>query len=417
VRRLAVIRAGAFREDASPIVRYASLRVAATCDRATGALGDASEHVVLLAIDKLGDLGCASEALGKLLSDEKGWRRPSRALVALAKVDQASARRHLPRFVEHPIWQARAYAARAARILQERAALARLVRDPHPNVVAAALVDPSDAVRALASPDYGLLMHATRILEGWSDGASAVPALLDALERTTGEGRATSRDPRRGMLRRLQEFGDERIVDRLRSLLDDFDPVIAELAGEIMMAKGAAPVSPETKALKIATPPPQVYIDGLRGAKALIRMKEAGTFVMELLPDEAPVTVATFARLAEKGYYDGLTFHRIAPNFVLQGGSPGANEFVGTPGYIRDELGLLSHVRGTLGISTRGRDTGDGQIFINLVDNYRLDHDYTVFARVIEGMENVDRIQEGDVMQSVRIERRSSPVTPGSRPG
>ena len=117
VRRLAVIRAEAFREDASPIVRYASLRVAATCDRATGALGDASEHVVLLAIDKLGDLGCASEALGKLLSDEKGWRRPSRALVALAKVDQASARRHLPRFVEHPVWQARAYAARAAGIL------------------------------------------------------------------------------------------------------------------------------------------------------------------------------------------------------------------------------------------------------------------------------------------------------------
>jgi cyclophilin family peptidyl-prolyl cis-trans isomerase len=406
VRRLAVIGPKTFREDASPIVRYASLRVAATCERATGALDDPSEHVVLLAIDKLGDLGCASEALGRLVSDEKGWRRPSRALVALAKVDHASARRHLPRFVEHPVWQARAYAARAARVLKEEQALARLVRDPHPNVVAAALVDPSDAVRALASPDYGLLVDATRILEGWSEGASAVPALLDALDRTTAEGRATSRDPRRGMLLRLQEFGDERIVDRLRPLLADFDPVIAELAAEVMMAKDAAPVSAETKGLTMAAPPPQVYIDGLIGARARIRMKEAGTFVMELLPEEAPVTVAVFAELAEESYYDGLTFHRIAPNFVLQGGSPGANEYVGTRGYIRDELGLLSHLRGTLGISTRGRDTGDSQIFINLVDNYRLDHDYTVCARVIEGMDNVDRIQEGDVMQSVRIERR-----------
>jgi cyclophilin family peptidyl-prolyl cis-trans isomerase len=135
-------------------------------------------------------------------------------------------------------------------------------------------------------------------------------------------------------------------------------------------------------------------------------MRESGSFVFELLLEEAPVTVATFARLAEAGYYNGLTFHRIAPNFVLQGGSPGANEFVGTPGYIRDELGLVSHERGTLGISTRGRDTGDGQIFINLVNNYRLDHDYTVFARIVEGIDNVDRIQEGDVMEAVVIQRQ-----------
>ena len=113
-----------------------------------------------------------------------------------------------------------------------------------------------------------------------SIGKIRFPALLDALERTTAEGRATSRDPRRGMLRRLQEFGDERIVDHLRPLLDDFDSVIAELAAEIMMAKDAAPVSAKTKALTMAAPPPQVYIDGLKGARARIRMKEAGTFVI-----------------------------------------------------------------------------------------------------------------------------------------
>jgi cyclophilin family peptidyl-prolyl cis-trans isomerase len=245
-------------------------------------------------------------------------------------------------------------------------------------------------------------------LEGWSEGASAVPVLLDALDRVTREKRATSRDPRRLMLARLRELGDADIVPRLRPLLEDFDPVIAKLAAEIISEKSGAAVEPKTLSIEPAPVPPQSDIDGLVGARTRIKMKEAGVFIIELLPEEAPVTVATFARLAEQGYYNGLTFHRIVPNFVLQGGSPGANEFVGTPGYIRDELGLLSHLRGTLGISTRGRDTGDGQIFINLVDNYRLDHNYTVFARVIEGMDNVDQILEGDVMESVEIIRKNN---------
>jgi len=116
-----------------------------------------------------------------------------------------------------------------------------------------------------------------------------------------------------------------------------------------------------------------------------------------------------FAGLAEKGYYNGLTMHRIVPNFVVQGGSPGANEYVGIGDFMRDELGLQSNLRGTLGLSTRGRDTGDGQFFINLVDNFRLDHNYTVFARITEGLENLDKIQEGDVIESIEIRRKVQP--------
>jgi len=148
-------------------------------------------------------------------------------------------------------------------------------------------------------------------------------------------------------------------------------------------------------------------------------MREAGPFTMELLVDEAPVTSAAFARLAESGYYNGLTFHRVEPNFVIQGGSPGADEYDGSPRYLRDELGLLSHLRGTVGISTRGRDTGDCQIFVNLADNFRLDHNYTVFARVVEGLNNVDRILEGDVIEGIEILRRggSRPRNPARPPG
>ena len=88
---------------------------------------------------------------------------------------------------------------------------------------------------------------------------------------------------------------------------------------------------------------------------------------------------------------------------MIQGGSPGANEYIGDAWFLRDELGLWPHVRGAVGISTRGRDTGDAQIFVDTVDNPRLDHDYTVFAQVLNGIEVIDRILEGDVIETIEI--------------
>ena len=89
---------------------------------------------------------------------------------------------------------------------------------------------------------------------------------------------------------------------------------------------------------------------------------------------------------------------------MIQGGSPGANEYMGEPHYMRDEPGL--HLRGTVGISTRGRDTGDAQIFVNLVDSPRLDHIYTVFGTVVAGMDVVDDTIEGDVIERVEVVNR-----------
>jgi cyclophilin family peptidyl-prolyl cis-trans isomerase len=132
-------------------------------------------------------------------------------------------------------------------------------------------------------------------------------------------------------------------------------------------------------------------------------MRSGGVFELSLLTDEAPATCARFIQLARRRVYDGLTFHRVEPNFVIQGGSPGANEYAGHDPYMRDEVGTVTHARGTVGISTRGRDTGDAQIFVNLVDNPRLDHRYTVFARVTRGMEVIDRILEGGVIARIVI--------------
>ncbi|AMW06597.1 hypothetical protein GEMMAAP_06020 [Gemmatimonas phototrophica] len=141
---------------------------------------------------------------------------------------------------------------------------------------------------------------------------------------------------------------------------------------------------------------------------AVVTVRGRGRMELQLLPDVAPAAVHAFATLAERGAYAGKTWHRIVPNFVVQGGSPGANEYdPATTYFMRDEVGARN-VRGSFGISTRGRDTGDGQLYINIVNNMRLDHDYTVFATMSRGFDVMDTIQEGDVIESVVIRRSST---------
>jgi cyclophilin family peptidyl-prolyl cis-trans isomerase/HEAT repeat protein len=410
VRRLAVIGSKQWKDDASPIVRYEALRIAGNCDRATAAIGDPGQHVALLAIDQLGNK-CPGRPLERIVDNDKDWRRQSRALVSLAKVDAGAARRRLPRFVDHERWEVRVYAAAAAKILKDSATLSRLLRDNHANVIAAALSTPRDAVRALDNEHYGLVYEAALLMKGWEDGRLAVPALLAAFDRISRERKDTSRDVRLEILQRLREFGDVRVAGELRRFLSDFDPAVAKLVAEIVSEKTGNRETPGRTRPEASPLPADTheYIRALGGATAHIKMKEAGSFTMRLFSEETPVTAAVFARLAENGYYNGLTIHRIVPNFIVQGGSPGANEYVGIADFMRDELGLASNVRGTVGLSTRGRDTGDAQFYINLVDNFRLDHNYTVFGRITDGIDNIDRIQEGDVIESIEIRRQVQP--------
>ena len=141
----------------------------------------------------------------------------------------------------------------------------------------------------------------------------------------------------------------------------------------------------------------------LAAPRARVTIRGIGTFELALFTSQAPAAVLRFAHLAEAGYYNGLTFHRVVANFVIQGGSPRASEYIGDASFMRDEVGTWPHVRGAVGISTRGRDTGDAQIFVDLVDNPRLDHEYTVFAQVLNGIEVVDQVLEGDVIERIEI--------------
>lgn len=125
-----------------------------------------------------------------------------------------------------------------------------------------------------------------------------------------------------------------------------------------------------------------------------------GTFEVELFTKELPITTENFIKLAQKGFYDGVRFHRVIEGFMIQGGDPltkdDSQEFrwgTGGPGYtIKDEFGEVRNVRGTLSMANAGPNTGGSQFFINLVDNNYLDAKHPVFGKVIEGMDIVDKI-------------------------
>ncbi|RPJ69134.1 MAG: peptidylprolyl isomerase, partial [Acidobacteria bacterium] len=258
-------------------------------------------------------------------------------------------------------------------------------------------------VAALGAADNQLAMTAARALDGTPDAAAALPALLGALARFTQTDSDTARDPRTALLERVGQLGSKAQAVELRPYLSDRDPRVAELAAKILSDWTGEPHRASPALRRIDPVPDEQELAGLDGAALRVHMKGLGVFDAVLIVDEAPLSCARVARLAAAGYYDGLTFHRVVPNFLIQGGSPGANEFAGHDRYMRDEVGRLSHHRGAMGISTRGRDTGDAQFYVDTVDVPRLDHDYTVFAQVTRGMEVVDAVLEGAVIEKVEV--------------
>ena len=130
---------------------------------------------------------------------------------------------------------------------------------------------------------------------------------------------------------------------------------------------------------------------------------DKGTIEIELDVLDAPLTSSNFIALARKGYFDGLVFHRVVPNFVVQGGDP-RGDGEGGPGYtIRDEHNQEPYLRGTVGMALAWRDTGGSQFFITHGPQPHLDARYTMFGRVVAGMEVVDTITQWDVMKRVRV--------------
>ena len=132
---------------------------------------------------------------------------------------------------------------------------------------------------------------------------------------------------------------------------------------------------------------------------------DRGPIKLELYPDKAPLTVANFVNLARRGFYDGLNFHRVIADFMVQGGCPEGSGR-GGPGYrFEDEADNgVRHERGVLSMANAGPNTNGSQFFITHVATPWLDGKHTVFGKVVEGLDVVDAVRQGDTIKSVRIE-------------
>jgi cyclophilin family peptidyl-prolyl cis-trans isomerase len=138
---------------------------------------------------------------------------------------------------------------------------------------------------------------------------------------------------------------------------------------------------------------------------AVITLDKGKQVRIEFFPEDAPKTVENFVTLAKKGFYNGLSFHRVVADFVVQGGCP-KGDGTGGPGYqVKAEFNRQKHLRGTVAMArSQHPDSAGSQFYITYGATPHLDNNYTVFGKVVEGMEHVDRIKQGDRMTAVAIE-------------
>jgi HEAT repeat protein/cyclophilin family peptidyl-prolyl cis-trans isomerase len=252
----------------------------------------------------------------------------------------------------------------------------------------------------LSKEDVGIRAAAAAALgELRPEGGAA--ALIGAYKR--GEADLVI-DTRAAALEALSKYGAAAAVPTLQIALGDKDWAVRVKAAELLNAldpaiETARAIRPapgtmnyEAPSLTAPTVSPHVYIETGKG-----------TIEIELDVLDAPITSSSFITLARKGYFDGLSFHRVVPNFVVQGGDP-RGDGEGGPGYtIRDELNQEPYLRGSVGMALAWRDTGGSQFFITHGPQPHLDARYTVFGRVVSGMEVVDAIVQWDVITRIRI--------------
>jgi peptidyl-prolyl cis-trans isomerase B (cyclophilin B) len=185
------------------------------------------------------------------------------------------------------------------------------------------------------------------------------------------------------------------------------------VAGTLLLASCACQVpepTPESTPEPTAKPktysaPPAMVIDTGKEYIATIET-ERGNMVLELFASDVPNTVNNFVFLANDGFYDGTTFHRVVPGFVVQGGDP-TGTGRGNPGYsFADEFSEHTHLAGALSMANSGPDTNGCQFFITFAPEHGLDGKHSVFGQLVEGMDALEQIKQGDVIIRITIEEK-----------
>ncbi len=264
-------------------------------------------------------------------------------------------------------------------------------------VLAALLEDPDLAIRTSAVSSLG--KRAARETSAALRGEYA-DTLARAARRSPG---AEFDETRAEVLRAIVEL---KIAHPwLREALTDPDEPIRAAAREALLGLGETVPPKKPVGFRLLDQDARGLVAAarkLRGTRVILETNRGEIEIM-LLPDEAPVHCVNFAELVKKGFYNGLSWHRVVPGFVIQGGCPRGDGW-GGPGYVLpDELGTRPYVRGTVGMPKAGNDTGGCQIFITHLPTPHLDGRYTVYGQMLSGFATLDDIRVGDKIKSARL--------------
>jgi cyclophilin family peptidyl-prolyl cis-trans isomerase len=292
-----------------------------------------------------------------------------------------------------------------------------------PNTPALAVPDLLRALAGFKPPDLAavararlkaddVIVRATAadLLSELPPEAETARALVEALPRSLHD---ETNDAALSVLGALARQQGGETNDAIKSALEVTDYLVRRRAADILRERGAAS---DKRIETVNTRNHRAdYERALarvgRGVRALVAT-DKGLFTIELLPSEAPLAVDNFVELARKGYFNNVAFHRVVPNFVVQGGDP-RGDGNGGPGYqIRCEINTVPYARGAVGMALSGKDTGGSQWFVTHSPQPHLDGGYTVFGNVTQGMDVVDRIARGDRIRSVQIVEGKVPAPP-----
>ena len=327
--------------------------------------------------------------------DVQGWSAGLRALGAMPG-QEAAARLLRAAGAEDARIQGAAVAALAQRWTRDRLVeenTAQYFQAFSQALVSGNVQAAARAAAALADPTFAPLGNVAVLTEAFHgmrdpEDLEAMTAVLDALGAS----------------------GSPDAVPVVREALGHPTPAVqraaarslAELGGEApspRSERGPAASRAETPALDWA------YLVGLGSAPRWTLETDRGTLVVRLDPEEAPLTVQTLARLSQEGRFDGVSFHRVVPNFVAQGGDVGAGDGSGGPGFaIKSEFTEVPYLRGSAGMASAGKDTEGSQFFFTHSMQPHLDGSYTNFGWVISGMDVVDRLDVGDRILRATVE-------------
>ncbi|HSD26422.1 MAG TPA: HEAT repeat domain-containing protein [Vicinamibacteria bacterium] len=435
-RGLGALKDASALEVLLPLTRDPDEGVALHALRALGAIGDARGTAAAAALLTSASDVVRREALRTLavlppdpsirprlvglVGEPDPWIRAA-ALGALAHVDRGDFALVLSGMDPDPVWWVRAALASALGDVGDETGVAILhsmLRDEDPRVLPAVLdalrrargKDSLDTLlRHLEHADLGVRVGAADAIASLGAVGASAP-LLAAWRRGLADG-AGELEARVAAVKAIASQADDAARAGLLEIAKG-DPARAVRARAALALRALGAEAPDPGPQAVLRPPldyreamapfdPRPGVS-LYTPRAFLHTRH-GAIEIHLDVVEAPLTTASFVDLARQGFYDGLVFHRVEPGFVVQGGCPRGDGH-GGPGYsLRCEVTRRAYARGAVGMAHSGKDTGGSQFFIALSPQPQLDGGYTLFGRVVAGMEAVEKIRPGDLIERVEV--------------